>query len=86
MSDLPRQIAEALLDFDSPKRRLLSRRPQRAAPVIYKDRVVKDGTMICPHCNSEIHEKGTYSDDDLKTTRHRTCNARSSFGHPTTRP
>jgi hypothetical protein len=82
MSDLARQIAEALLDDDSPTRRLLHEDTDEPRDVIYKDRVVKDGILICPHCNSEIHEKGTYSDDEGKTTRHRTCKRQIKFRPP----
>jgi hypothetical protein len=80
------QIVEALLDFDP-------RRPARpgnlqedhmAEPkdVIYQDKVVPDGTIICPHCNREIGEKETFSDDDLATTRHRPCNGIIKFRPP----
>jgi len=39
--------------------------------VIVKQRPVD--YFVCPHCHEEIHEKGTYSDDNLATTRHRAC-------------
>jgi hypothetical protein len=47
MNPLVTQIKEAL-SADTP----------RAKPVVLRDRVIKDGIMICPHCNEEIHEKG----------------------------
>jgi hypothetical protein len=77
------QIVEALLDFD-PRRpgSLQEDVMQEPKDVIYRDKVVKDGTLICPHCHAEIHEKGTYSDDDLKTTRHRECNGIIKFRPP----
>lgn len=59
---LPRQIVENLLEDHN-----------EARPVVYRDKVIKDGILICPHCNTEIHEKGIYSDDDGKTDRHRGC-------------
>lgn len=75
-------IAEALLD-DVPPQRLLQEDHDESRDIIYKDRVVKDGTLICPHCNQEIHEKGTYSDDDGKTTRHGVCRKPVRFKPPT---
>jgi hypothetical protein len=51
-----RQIVESLLD---------------EKPVIQRDRVIKDGDTICPHCNEQIHEKG-YGERDGKTI-HRKC-------------
>lgn len=78
------QIVEALLDFDprKPVRLQEDHLPGEAKDVIYKDRVQKDGILICPHCNNEIGEKATYSDDDLKTTRHRECNGIIKFRPP----
>lgn len=78
------QIVEALLDFD-PRLRPGSLREdavQEPRDVIYRDKVVKDGTLICPHCNREIGEKETFSDDDLATTRHRPCNGIIKFRPP----
>jgi len=39
--------------------------------VIVKQRPVD--YYVCPHCHEEIHEKGTYSDDNGDTSRHRAC-------------
>jgi hypothetical protein len=75
------QIAEALLDYDPPKR-TLNEDHNEEREVVYRDKVVKDGVLICPHCNNEIHEKGTFSDDNLKTTRHRECNGIIKFRPP----
>lgn len=78
------QIVEALLDFD-PRRRpgsLQEDAMQEPKDVIYRDKVVPDGTLICPHCNREIGEKETFSDDDLATTRHRPCNGIIKFRPP----
>lgn len=75
------QIVEALLDFAPPARRI-NETHDEARDVIYKDRVQKDGILICPHCNNEIGEKATFSDDDLKTTRHRECNGIIKFRPP----
>jgi hypothetical protein len=55
---------------------------QEPRDVIYRDKVVPDGTLICPHCNREIGEKETFSDDDLATTRHRPCNGIIKFRPP----
>jgi hypothetical protein len=84
MNLLSYQIVEALLDFDPRRRGSLQEDHQagEAKEVIYKDRVQKDGIIICPHCNNEIPEKGTYSDDDLKTTRHRACDGIIKFRPP----
>jgi hypothetical protein len=75
------QIVEALLSFE-PRKRSINETHEEARDVIYKDRVVKDGILICPHCNNEIGEKATFSDDDLKTTRHRECNGIIKFRPP----
>jgi hypothetical protein len=77
------QIVEALLDFD-PRRpgTLQEDAMQEPRDVIYRDKVVPDGTLICPHCNREIGEKETFSDDDLATTRHRPCNGIIKFRPP----
>jgi hypothetical protein len=78
------QIVEALLDFD-PRRTTGSLQEdamQEPRDVIYRDKVVPDGTLICPHCNREIGEKETFSDDDLATTRHRPCNGIIKFRPP----
>lgn len=40
-------------------------------PVTVKQRPVD--YHVCPHCNKEIHEKGTYSDDGGDTLKHREC-------------
>lgn len=53
-----RMLVEALLDDEE-------------KPVIQKDRVVKNGITVCPHCHEEIHEKG-YGERDGKTI-HRKC-------------
>lgn len=34
-----------------------------ALPIVFKDKVIPRGTMICPHCEQEIHEKHTYSEN-----------------------
>lgn len=41
-----------------PARRLIESVASAPAPVIYRDQVIKDGVMVCPHCQEEIHEKG----------------------------
>lgn len=74
------RIVEALLSFEPPRRSILEN--EEAREVLYRDRVVKDGILICPHCNNEIGEKATFSDDDLKTTRHRECNGIIKFRPP----
>lgn len=56
-----KRIVENLLDLDSPR------------PIVYSDKVIKDGILTCPHCNESIHEKGTYSDDGGTTMRHGPC-------------
>lgn len=78
------RIVEALLDFD-PRRvtgSLQEDAMQQPRDVIYRDKVIPDGTLICPHCNREIGEKETFSDDDLATTRHRPCNGIIKFRPP----
>jgi hypothetical protein len=77
------RIVEALLDFD-PRRpgSLQEDVMQQPKDVIYRDKTIKDGTLVCPHCNQEIGEKSTFSDDNLATTRHRPCNGIIKFRPP----
>ncbi len=43
-------------------------------PVVYRDKVVKDGVLMCPHCGDEIHEKGIGCvDGDPTRSVHRAC-------------
>ena len=35
--------------------------------------------LVCPHCNTEIFEKHTYSDDRGITMRHRDCGGAIEF-------
>lgn len=32
-------------------------------PIVYSDKVIKDGLLTCPHCQKEIYEKHTYLND-----------------------
>lgn len=51
-----------------------------ALPVVARDLVIKGGTLICPHCEGEIHEKSTY-DRDGKTI-HGPCGGQIEFPPP----
>lgn len=48
-----------------------------AKPVVYRDKVVKGGVVVCPHCEQEIHEKAIGCvEGDLQQTIHRACGGR----------
>lgn len=44
---------------------------ESALPVVYQEKVIPDGVLMCPHCREEIHEKSIGG--DLHRTIHVKC-------------
>jgi hypothetical protein len=62
--------------------RIVESRLEQESPtaIIYKDKVIRDGLLICPHCKAEIHEKGTYTENGKDY--HRACGGQVKYRPP----